>query len=38
MFFLNAFFTPFFWLLNPFMISKYISKYFKFGKKGLTQG
>jgi hypothetical protein len=37
MFFMNAFFVPFFWVVNPMRIFKQIKRYFKKGKRSLTQ-
>ena len=37
MFFMNALFVPFFWLVNPFHIVKKIKRFMKKGKKTLTQ-
>ena len=38
MFFMNAFFVPLFWLVNPFHIIKVIKRKLSFGKRSLTQG
>ena len=37
MFFLNAIFVPFFWLVNPFQIIKRIKRRLNFGKKSYSQ-
>lgn len=37
MFFMNSFFIPFFWLVNPLRIWKIIKRKFNYGKKHLTQ-
>jgi hypothetical protein len=37
MFFMNSFFVPFFWLVNPTRIYKQIVRKIKFGKPSLTQ-
>lgn len=38
MFFMNSFFIPLFWLINPFRIIKKIKRKVKYGKRSLTQG
>ena len=38
MFFMNAFFVPFFWLINPFHIVKVIKRKIGYGKRSMTQG
>jgi hypothetical protein len=37
MFFVNSFFIPFFWLVNPFRLIKMIKRKIKYGKRSLTQ-
>ena len=37
MFFMNAVFVPFFWLINPFQIVKKIKRWLNYGKKSFTQ-
>lgn len=37
MYFLNALFVPLFWVVNPFLIKKYIMRKLKLGRKDLTQ-
>lgn len=37
MFFMNSFFVPFFWLINPTRIFKEIKRSLKYGKPYLTQ-
>ena len=38
MFFMNAFFVPLFWLINPFQLIKLLKRKFNYGKRSLTQG
>ena len=38
MYFLNALFVPFFWLVNPFHLIKKFKRYRNKGKRSLTQG
>ena len=38
MFFLNSFFVPFFWLINPFHLLHLIKRKRNEGKKWMTQG
>ena len=37
MFFLNAFFVPFFWLVNPFHLIKAVKRSLNYGKMSMTQ-
>lgn len=37
MFFLNAFFVPLFWLINPYSLKRAIERKLKFGRRDLTQ-
>lgn len=37
MFFINAFFLPIYWLINPFYLAKHIKRKMHYGKKSLTQ-
>lgn len=37
MFFMNSFFVPIFWLVNPTRIFKHLKRKIKYGKKNLTQ-
>lgn len=37
MFFMNSFFVPFFWIVNPTRIFKQIKRYLKKGKRSVTQ-
>lgn len=37
MFFMNSFFVPVFWLVNPTRIFKSLKRKIKYGKKNLTQ-